>query len=272
MNKYSLIFSDIDGTLLDKNRELATDTISQIQRVGNTYGIPFILASARMPKAMTHLQQTLAINEALICFNGALIIDKNGAVLFDVTIPYQPLDFVNEFTTQKDLHLSLYIKDEWLVNKHDYWAKREENNTKVQCEVVNMDEKISHLQATKKGPHKILVMGDEKKMDELEKILRLDFSDQIAIYRSKETYIEINVIDASKKNALALICQHRGIAQQTTIAFGDNHNDVEMLTWAGVGVAVGNSQPEVLKVADKITATNKENGVALFLRDFFPEK
>ena len=262
-----LICSDIDGTLLNSNRELESVTIEEIRRLRNEHNIPFVLISARMPSAMRHLQKDLGFYDDLVCYNGALIYSKNGDELFNQTIPSLITREVFSYVERFDLHLSLFRNDEWFVNKMDYWAKREINNTKVEPEYIqNFDLKVRDMSEKKEGVHKILIMGDASHLDEVEHNLRKDYAQDIQLYRSKDTYIEINVKTASKKHALEVLSNEYLISPKQIMAFGDNYNDIEMLAYVGYGIAVENARDEAKKLAYAITSHHKEHGVAHYLK------
>lgn len=264
---YQLICTDIDGTLLNKDRELSEATIAQVQRVNP---IPFVLISSRMPNGMRHLQNEFGnASTPLIAYNGGLVIN-NGEVLHSTFIENNVLAEIINKCTNTTIHLSLFHKDEWYVPSMDYWAKREENNTKVTPEVKCSKEVLTTWREEGKGAHKIMCMGDEQEIDALYKSLESTFSDEIMLYRSKETYIEISHKDISKKTAIDVILEecYPTLTMDNVIAFGDNYNDIEMLKAVGLGVAVGNANYEVLKVADAVTDTNKNDGVAKAIKEF----
>ena len=266
--RYKLICSDIDGTLLDKNRELSDFTIQEIQRVSP---IPFVLISSRMPKAMRHLQSQLGnTNAPLIAYNGGLVL-HNNQVLHSAVIDNAVLETVILLCEKTTIHLSLYFEDDWFVPSMDFWALREADNTKVTPVVKSNKSVLSQWKNEGKGAHKIMCMGHEAEIDVLYKALENSFSNQIMLYRSKPTYIEISHISVSKKTAIEVLLNscYTNISMKNIVAFGDNYNDIEMLKAVGLGVAVANAIEEVLQIADKITDTNKNNGVAKTIQELF---
>ncbi len=260
-----LICSDIDGTLLNKDRELSEKTIQEIKRLSH---VPFILISSRMPQAMVHLQKQLNNTHLpIIAYNGGLIID-NGAVLDTTEITANTGEAIAKFCETTTIHISLYHNDEWYVPEMDYWAKREQNNTKVDPTVKSITETLKTWRIEGKGAHKIMCMGDEKEIDTLVTFIEQNLNDEVIPYRSKPTYLEISHRKISKKTAIRTLLNLRypKVSFENILAFGDNYNDIEMLKAVGVGVAVKNAKEEVLAIADEITETNKEDGVAIFLK------
>jgi len=263
---YKLICSDIDGTLLNKDRELSTATINEIKRLSH---IPFILISSRMPKAMRHLQEVLGnTKNPIIAYNGGLILNGNN-VLHSTEISNAVLESIIDKSKNTSIHLSLYHADNWYVPSLDFWANREINNTKVHPEVKSNLEVLQVWKKENKGAHKIMCMGDEDEIDFLYKTLETEHSDEIISYRSKSTYIEISHRSISKKTAIETLIKssYPDISMHEIIAFGDNYNDIEMLKAVGLGVAVENANEDVLKIAKRITDTNKNDGVAKVLAE-----
>ena len=265
---YKIIFSDIDGTLLNKQRELSETTILEIKKLKNK--IPFILISARMPAAMRHLQNELDIKELpIICYNGGLIL-VNNEIVSSTEIPIDIVEDLNNFNSKINCHISLYHQDEWYVPAMDVWALREQNNTKVEPEIKFHAAVIKKWRSEQKGAHKIMAMGEVSQIDQIRDYLTEEYPDQLHLYRSKNTYLEIAPKSISKYTAIELLLhRHFELTPGEAIAFGDNYNDVEMLRNIGYGVAVGNARPEALKVANAITEISIDDGVAKSLNKLF---
>ncbi|MFD2561709.1 HAD family hydrolase [Aquimarina rubra] len=266
MNPHRIVFSDIDGTLLNAERELSDFTISEIKRIKNT--IPVILISSRMPKAMTHLQEELEITHLpLICYNGGLIlVDKKP--IHSTFISTDIIQALHTFNKDNLFHISLYHDDDWFVPQMDFWANREAQNTKVTPVVKSTERVIETWEIEKKGAHKIMCMGDEKYIDEAFEFLESNFSDTLHLYRSKPTYIEVAHKSISKLTAIELLLnKHYKISLSEAVAFGDNYNDIAMIKAVGTGVAVANAKPETLKIADIVTLSGKEDGVATYIKN-----
>lgn len=262
---YKIVFSDIDGTLLNKERQLSEATITEIKKLNKK--IPFILISARMPAAMRHLQKELEIEELpIISYNGGLILVDNQ-VVSTTEISVDIIESLSNWNSNLNCHLSLYHNDEWFVPSMDYWAKREENNTKITPEVKSHIEVVTKWKQENKGAHKIMAMGEEVQIDQIVDFLSKEHPNELHLYRSKNTYLEISPKSISKLTAIKFLLEnHFNIPLEKSIAFGDNYNDVEMLNHVGYGVAVGNAREEAKKVANYISESSIEDGVAKILK------
>ena len=270
--KWKLVCSDIDGTLLNKDRELSERTIDTLKKVKDE--MPVVLISSRMPRAMRHLQKEINImDHPLIAYNGGLVLDYaegDPKILSSIEIPVRIADAVIMFSKDLSIHTSLYHNDEWYVPEMDYWAQREMNNTKVKPIVADLRSVCKQWRLEHKGAHKIMCMGDEPDIQLLYDFLIEHHADAVHVYRSKDTYIEIASKKISKLSALDfLLNQSYDIDLSEVVAFGDNYNDEEMIGGVGMGVAVDNARAEVKAVSNAITNTNKEDGVAIFLDKLF---
>lgn len=259
-----LICSDIDGTLLNKDRELSNKTIEVIKDIAP---IPFILISSRMPQAMEHLQEELDITHLpLICYNGGLILDGDK-VVHSTEIHLNIAKALVHFCSDTQIHSSLYHGREWYVPGMDFWANRESNNTKVIPVSQALEMTLDQWSSEGKGAHKIMCMGDPAELDALVHFIENNYRDHIIGYRSKPTYLEISPKSISKKTSLETLLDlhYPELGLHNVMAFGDNYNDVDMLSAVGVGVAVENAIDEAKHVANHKTACNIDDGVALFL-------
>lgn len=265
---YKIVFSDIDGTLLNNKRELSPGTIEAIKKLKDK--VPFILISARMPAAMRHLQKELDIHHLpMICYNGGLIL-ADEKVLSSTEIPISTLEELHRWNSKIDCHLSLYHMDEWYVPQMDKWAEREYNNTKVLPDVKPNKEVIKKWKEEGKGAHKIMAMGKEEHIDQIRDFLNDSFPGQLHLYRSKDTYLEIAPKKISKFTAIEVLLEkHFGFSTEEAVAIGDNYNDVEMLKYVGYGVAVGNARPEAIEAANVVAGLSIEDGVAKILGKIF---
>ena len=283
-----LIASDIDGTLLNADRALSPATIKELKRA--VQHVPFVFISARMPQAMTYFQRDInRLRDPLICYNGALVM-HGDCILSDTGIHLDDLRRVQAAVRGTGIHLSVYSYTDWWVPSMDYWARREQNNTRVSPTVMSGEDVMGALsqkgetllsrpsngdlspskvvQADAASVHKIMAMGDAQEIQALYDRITGDPKVELHAYRSKDTYIEFSPqgIDKSKALQELLTAVYPQIGMKDVLAFGDNYNDVNMLQDVGYGVAVDNAREPAKAAARHISdLTNKEDAVANFL-------
>lgn len=265
-----IIFSDIDGTLLNADREPSPTLKTEVANF-TAKDVPFILISSRMPQAMTWIQEDMGISGLpLICYNGGLVL-VDGKVLHSVAIGLEIIRAVAQLQRGTGLSVQLFNADEWYVESMDHYATREQENTRVSPRVRSLQATIANWDKRQLGAHKIMVMGEPGEIDKLVASLTRGFGKRLHLYRSKDTYLEIASKRISKLTGIEQLLAHQypELTLSDCLAFGDNYNDIEMLEGVGLGVAVANAKPEVLAVADKVTGPAKEDGVAKALAEYF---
>jgi Cof subfamily protein (haloacid dehalogenase superfamily) len=267
---YHLICSDVDGTLLNKERELSTTTINTIKKVAKH--LPFVFISSRMPQAIHHLQSaTDTLQMPLVAYNGGIIQHQNKT-LFSEEISFELTAKIVQVNATIGVHLSLYHESDWFVPQDDFWANREANNTKVTPNVLSNEKVVSQWESVQKGAHKIMCMGEEHKIEELFQKLSQQMGEHLHLYRSKPTYIEIAPKSISKFTAIQLLLQDLyTLEPSSVVAYGDNYNDIDLLTHVGLGIAVSNAKPEVKAIAHQITLASYEDGVATSIQHLFTD-
>lgn len=118
------------------------------------------------------------------------------------------------------------------------------------------------------GPNKVLCMGDANKIEVLDMKIKTYHSNNLNIYPSKSTYLEIMPNNASKTSAIETLCKTFDIQKSEVIAIGDNYNDINMIEFAGLGIVMGNAPNQVKQYADYITSSNDEDGVAEAIKKY----
>jgi len=257
---YKVLCSDLDGTLLSTKNDVSEYTIAEIKRVRKAVRV--ILVSARMPSGMHYLQDRLGIkHQPMICYNGALILNGNRE-LFSHTIPSNMLWEIYGISLPLEVDLGLYVQDEWFVPKTSERVAKEMKYTKTRPQVQETYKTLNAI--TQRGAHKVMLMCTKESADKLMLQLKSILHNELHIYRSNDTLIELAPKLVSKRSAIAQLLQPRE-SMKDVMAFGDNYNDIEMIQAARCGVAVANARAEVKRIADHITLPNTENGVAHFI-------
>ncbi|HTF21616.1 MAG TPA: HAD family hydrolase [Chryseolinea sp.] len=265
------VFTDVDGTLLNSNRELSARTIHAIRAISQK--VTVVLASSRMPSAMRHLQVELGIeNHPLICYNGGYVLASGlkDQVYASHVIPYDVCKGILTYAGDGPVHVSLYHADNWYAQQRDHWTDKEERVTKVSPQFRTFKDVLADWEREGIGAHKIMCMGEAAVIADFYDWLHRHYHNRIHIYKSRPTYLELATHEVSKATGMSLIMRnHLRLDNEQAIAFGDNYNDVEMLREAEIGIAVENAIQEVKEVADEITPAGKEDGVAKSLERHF---
>ena len=266
MNNFKMICLDIDGTLLNSNHKISEKVKNAINIVANEKNISVILVSARMPKGIKFLQKELGIEQPIICYSGALILGKDNNMLSKELIDIFNLEEIYKLVNDNNIHISLYKDDEWYIEEMDYWAKQESEITNIIPKVTDFNDLIElwEIEGTG-GPNKILCMASPDKINLLKENIK---DNELNIYPSKPTYLEIMPTNASKTSAINILQKKFNVDKSEIIAMGDNYNDIDMLEYAGLGIAMGNSPDDVKKHANDVTLTNDEDGVAETLEKY----
>ena len=261
---WKIVFSDIDGTVLNSKHELLASTIEAVQKLA-LKNIPFVLVSARMPKAMKLILDEMNVKMPMISYGGALVLDEQNQILHD--------DKINKLDTKAiideiellwpdDVVINYYSDDNWFVEDEDNKAvKREENITNVKASQADFKELINKDIL----PNKILCMTKANISSKIEAVLQEKFP-QLNIVRSSDILIEIMNKDVSKANGIEVLLHHLNMTPAQAIAFGDNYNDLDMLKLVGRGVVMQKAPEEIKKQMKYITKSNNEDGIYEYLQ------
>lgn len=257
-----MICLDIDGTLLNSDHKISPKTKEVIQIVSKEMHIPVILVSARLPRGILFLLQELNISNPIICYSGALTMDEKNNIISNITIPVSGVKQIYQLAKEMGIHVSLYKDDEWYVENIDEWSDQEGIITRMSPSITNFDVLFKQWEKENTGPNKIMCMAEPDQIEALNNKTKINSLNNLSIYLSKPTYLEVMPGSASKTSAIEVLCEKYGIQRSEVIAIGDNYNDINMIEFAGIGIAMGNAPEAVKQYADDITLTNDEDGVA----------
>jgi len=266
MKEYRIIFSDIDGTLLDSRHRVSGATRAKIQELDRR-GVPFVLVSARMPDTIFPIQEALGIRAPIVCYGGGLILDADHAPIDSVGIALDEALEIKEYIGAQwgQISCSTYSNDKWIVDDaEDPWVVQEAEITQFWPQVGAPDS----LAVRDQTVHKLFCMGLPEDITALEKAL-VQRHPALTIFQSTLNYLEITHPAARKSYGVKAICKRLGVGEEDTVSFGDNYNDLDMLLATGLGVAMGNAPRGVRDLAGKVTLTNDEDGLRVALEELF---
>jgi len=266
---YKAVFLDMDGTLLKSDHSVSEQTVQTIQTLTGK-GISVILVSARPINAVlpTFRHIGLPAHTPLITLNGSYIVE-NEQPIFQAMIPPDLTEQVTQQVRPFKATIAYYLQREWFSEVRDAWTDHEQKIMDVAVEVGPIDQLVSNWAARKIGPNKMMVMSEPDNIALIQQHLRSVYNGRLNIYPSKATYLEVMDTRGSKSNAVRFVSERLGIAPAEIIAMGDNYNDVEMIRFAGMGVAMGNAPDDIKAVADYVTDTNNNDGVRKAMEKFF---
>ncbi len=264
---YKLIAIDMDGTLLTPNLEISKKTIETTRNVIEKKVI-ITLSTGRMYLAALPFANMLQLDVPLITCNGALIkCAKTGKEYYKKTISSTYCKEVIQYCHNNELSLSIYKNDEILI----------EDNTNLHIH-QHMDKAEPQIVGDintilKDLVIKILISSRNRyNLDYHARKLYEIYKDKLNFYFSLPHFVEIVHKDSNKKNALKFLAEKFNIKKEEIISIGDNFNDMDMIQYAGLGVAMGNAPDYLKEVADFVTYSNDEEGVNYVLEKFVLHK
>lgn len=264
MQTYSLVFLDIDGTLLDSRHQIMPKTQQILNRLEKR-GIPIILCSARSPGGVEAVERQAGLHSPVVCYGGSLILDAERSILSDTGIPSETAVSFKQFVSNRfpEVVVSAYLYDVWLVDNSDHpIVQREERIS--QCTALAGD--LRSAVQTMSHVHKLLCIGGQSQITDLQRVASNVFP-ELALVRSGAVYLEVMPKTISKQVALERLGSYYQVDPKSMVALGDHFVDMEMLRYAGLGVAMGNAPEEVKQAADRVTTSNDEEGIYLALKN-----
>lgn len=262
-----ILVLDIDGTLTNSKKEITENTKKSIKSIMEK-GHVVILASGRPTPGMKKYAEELELekyNGYLLSFNGGKIVNcKTGEIVFQQTLPPQILKILHQFAEENDCGLVTYQGDTVILGtRSDEYVELEAriNGLPIR-QVDNMVEFVDF------DMNKCLMTATVDKAPKLEKILQERIGDKASVYRSEPFFIEIMPKGVDKAASLDQMLCKTGWKRENTICCGDGFNDMTMIQYAGVGIAMANAQEKVKEAADFITNSNDEDGLVTVIEKF----
>lgn len=257
-----LIACDLDGTLLNYDGQIS-DRTKEIIKKAQEKGTKFCIATGRMFRSACQFAKILDIKCPVISYNGALIKDfVTDEILYSLPLDISIAQKVLLYCKKNNWYVQKYEDDFLYVESMTGYAQRYAQ--KVSVPVKAQGDAFYEL---KQPPNKLMLVVDETKQQDILRELRVFFGEDIFITTSNNRFIEIINPGVNKGTALAYLCRSLNIEKDQVMALGDSFNDIEMLEYAGLAVAMGNAAPELKAVSNFISLDNHNDGVAAAIEE-----
>jgi len=264
--KYKVIVLDLDGTLTNSKKEISPRTYSALIEAQEK-GVVLVLASGRPTYGITPLAEQLQMDKFggyILSFNGGKIINyKTKETIMEQTLEQELLPWLYNISKKSETTIVSYSpngKEIFTENPNDSYAMHEAKLNKMDIKGVdNFIEAISH------APNKCLIVGEPEKLIPIESHINEKEGHRMNAFRSEPFFLELVPKGIDKALSLERLLSVIGHKREEMVAIGDGYNDLTMIRYAGLGVAMENAQQEVKEVADHITLSNDNDGVAHLL-------
>lgn len=265
---YKMIVLDLDGTLTNSQKVITEKTKAALMKAQEN-GVKVVLASGRPTYGVMPLAKELHLAEYggfVLSFNGAKVIDiRHNQIIFEKSLPSSQIHKIFELGHEYHATVLTYENEAIITeNPHDEYVKKESAINKMPVrEVVNLRDYVYFPLV------KCLMVGDGAHMAKVEPIVREELGEEFNVYRSEPYFLEVMPQNIDKAYSLSKLLEHLHLTREEMVCCGDGFNDVSMIQYAGLGVAMENANEKVKEVADYVTASNDNDGIAEVLEKFF---
>ena len=268
---YKVIALDLDGTLTNSDKIITPDTKEALFTF-QKHGGRIVLASGRPTQGIVPLAEELELAKYggyILAFNGSRIMDcKTGEVLFNQTLKMEQTAKLHALAQKYEINILTYEGDTiYTEDDQEPYGRIEKKITKMpMVKVPDISKAVST------PVNKCLMTGEPEKVAYVEEQVRKAMGDEINLYRSQDFFLELVPQNVDKAASLDSLLEKLHLDSTDLIACGDGFNDLSMIQYAGLGVAMSNAHIDIRKAADFITLSNDEDGVAHVINKFILEE
>jgi HAD superfamily hydrolase (TIGR01484 family) len=200
--------------------------------------------------------ERLGLNGPIVCYQGAQVRTLDGGMLLDHGVPHDLAMEVIRYARERDLHVQAYRDDQLIVERDRPEAHIYANHAGMEIHLVpDLDAAM--------GPTtpKLVIVSRPETLESILPDTRGRWKGRLNVATSTPDYLEFTSVESDKASALRFMCDRLGVEQSETVAVGDGRNDASMIAWAGLGIAVEGSPPEVVAAADRIIPGPGRGGI-----------
>lgn len=263
---YGMIVLDLDDTLLRDDLTISPRTKAALLEAQRR-GVRVVLASGRPTGAISRYARELELERHggwIISFNGAVVTDcGTGKAIFEQALAREIIHEIHDRAKAHDAGILSYVDDRIVTPEANEWVRVEQTLTGM--DVVEVDD---FKRAIQRDAIKVIVVDEPERLKALSDKIRPAVESRMNMVISKPFFLEFTGKGIDKKYSLSLLLDEVGLTREQVMAVGDSYNDMGMLELAGLGVCMANGRDEVKAMADHVTASNMEDGVALAVERF----
>jgi Cof subfamily protein (haloacid dehalogenase superfamily) len=267
---YKMIVLDLDDTLLRDDQTISVRTKEALMKAQES-GVKLVLASGRPTFGMRWVAKELKLDQYgsyILSFNGSKIINcSTNDETYSRTLSAETAHRLYDLSKREEVGILTYSEDAILVEEPNEFADIESRLTGLPVSVVP-----SFKEAIDGPVVKALMLKETDRLVEVEKKLQTELDGELCVMRSKPYFLEFTQLGVTKGASLDYLIKPLGIEKEEVIAIGDSYNDLAMIEFAGLGVAMGNAPEDIKDKADFVTASNMEDGVAEVVEEFVLNK
>jgi len=248
--------------LLNRQSALSLRSQEMIARL-KALGKIIVIASGRTDGEIIRLTAPLHLTEYpnayFICYNGVLTVEaKSGKKLTKMLLSQDDVQTIISQTRDFNLDLHVFTEGKLYLSPNIRLSLANQLSEKTQIAILNPDQ-----MDIEEDIYKVLFYDEKSKLDDFKTKMPQILLKRFGIVKSHDQLLEIFHKEGSKGHALEILAKLLEVPQEAIIAFGDEENDMTMIKYAGLGIAMGNAKPDVLAVAKAITLSNEFEGVAV---------
>jgi Cof subfamily protein (haloacid dehalogenase superfamily) len=257
MTPISLVISDVDGTLLTKDKTLTDRARASVQRLHEA-GIGFTITSSRPAIGMRFLIEPLAISIPVGAFNGSSIVDAQMNPVEQHLVPASAAERCLQILKEFGADIWLFTNDKWLIDNPDGDYVAHERHT-IRSDPTIVTDFAPYLSSACKI---VGASSDASGLERCEKVMQEALGAQATAVRSQTYYLDITPPGVNKGTFVQTMARRLGIATDAIATIGDMQNDLAMFRVSGLSIAMGNAADNVKQQATCMTATNELDGFA----------
>ena len=256
---------DLDGTVLRRDLKITRRTRAAVEALRER-GMRLVVATGRRFEDAREYAERLGFAEGdpVICYGGSMVRTINGETLLHRTLPRELSMEALEWAAHRGLHARVFV-DGRIITSPDTPAAMEHLRRYSEPVVSAVESPARWLEEGGQEPTKLVIVDYPDDIGGWLEEARSAFSGRLFVTRSLPHYVEIGGLEGMKSKALQFLCERWGIERDRVLAFGDADNDIDMLRYAGRGVAVGGMTGAVREAADEVVPGVDEDGVARYV-------